>query len=123
MGLAGKAVSLKTIIRSRREEEKRRKGQSSTWVDAARRRAFFKERGETLRSLSPEERQPFLNAERQAGEANGHTLTISGVTMDDTPECSCGWKGCGYWDGADLAYAEWLWHLLGEGVPIKYPGG
>lgn len=41
----------------------------------------------------------------------GHTVSIKGVTQDDTAHCSCGWKGSPYWDGSNLAFNEWCNHV------------
>lgn len=50
----------------------------------------------------------------EKAKALGHAVTISGVTMDDTAHCSCGWKGKPFWDGRDLAWMEWQEHFLTE---------
>lgn len=51
-------------------------------------------------------------------EINGHIYNNIGVTVFDQAQCSCGWTGNGYWDGADLAYDEWIRHANGEDVKV-----
>lgn len=44
-------------------------------------------------------------------EVDGHRYSNIGVTVFDQGACSCGWRGKGYWDGADLAYDDWMKHI------------
>ena len=59
--------------------------------------------------------------ERTAGKAKGHNLTTtSDAGLCDDGSCSCGWKSNGYFDGLEYIYKEWLQHLEGKNVKIRY---
>ena len=70
---------------------------------------------------TPEMNKARYHAEINAGKEIGHTQKIEGVTMDDTCVCSCGWKSNTYWDGNDLAYADWVTHIKERGAIVIYP--
>ncbi len=46
------------------------------------------------------------------GTLLGHTFSNIGTGMSDQAKCSCGWVGTGFWDGADLAQAQWYQHVV-----------
>lgn len=72
-------------------------------------------------SRTLEENSARHKAEVEAGKEIGHTQEITGVTMDDTCLCSCGWKSGTYWDGKEYAYTEWVTHIKEQGATIIYP--
>ncbi len=46
------------------------------------------------------------------GASLGHVFSNIGTGLSDQAKCSCGWTGTGFWDGADLAQAEWYGHVV-----------
>lgn len=72
-------------------------------------------------SRTPEEYKARFDAEIEAGKQIGHVQEITGVTMDDTCICSCGWKSGTYWDGKEYAHTDWVRHIKDRGAVIAYP--
>ena len=68
----------------------------------------------------PEENKARYEAEIAAGAKIGHTQKITGVTLDDTCHCSCGWKSNTYQDGREWAFTEWVEHIKKQGAKINY---
>lgn len=74
-----------------------------------------------MRELGPEGRQPFLDAEKEAGKAIGHIGFASSDGRSDRHNCSCGWNSPTYDDGDGWAYLDWVDHITAEGAQVKYP--
>ena len=85
-------------------------------------REFRKLRAEFLKGLFPDQKQAVWVAEEDSAKAAGHEARNVGEGMFDRYHCSCGWESRGYFDGADLGEADWLWHVMKEGVNVDYPG-
>lgn len=65
----------------------------------------------SLHIMTPDDYKAATAAFEQQAATFGHHLTITGATMDDQANCSCGWHGTAFWDGRDLARAEWEQHV------------
>lgn len=52
-----------------------------------------------------------------------HEVTLRSLDYDDWATCSCHWRSNHYWDGMELAEAEWKRHESGEHVYITNPPG
>ncbi len=63
------------------------------------------------RFLSQEDRERLEQAfDKNAGQL-GHRPQSIGDGIFDQLQCSCGWLGDSFWDGADLARAQWVRHV------------
>lgn len=87
----------------------------------------------TARESFLNHQRPFDNTEEyhaaiaaiEKAAAPEHVFKNTGITVFDEAECSCGWKGPGFWDAADLAWEAWMEHiaeLLGL-IPKECPCG
>jgi hypothetical protein len=45
-----------------------------------------------------------------------HAIGFDTGTKRDTTLCTCGWNGTPYWDGVNLAWAEWYRHVMAASV-------
>ena len=66
---------------------------------------------EQLRSLTPDERRARAEVFDTAAKACGHVMRNSGTGHSDQAQCSCGWPGTPFFDGDDLARAQWQGHV------------
>lgn len=70
---------------------------------------------------TPDQLEARREAEIHAGREINHIQEMVGITMDDTCECSCGWRSSTYHDGQHWAFEEWVKHIQEHGAEIAYP--
>jgi hypothetical protein len=68
---------------------------------------FFSER-----PFSDPKRYDHLIDRIQESALPEHSYDNIGVTVFDQGVCSCGWLGSNFWDGGDLAFDEWVKHVV-----------
>ncbi len=88
--------------------------------------AFRKER-QILKEKGPFEAAAWnrLFAALNGAAGPEHVSSNLGEGMLDELQCTCGWKSKPYWDGADIAWDEWIEHVADSCglLPKKCPCG